>query len=72
MKEHKIGLLRTKEELVHLLAEKQRALKKAQQVSERLKMGDGLHVLTSECTKGDGPGKRRFYLYDQAECDRSA
>ena len=46
LKEHKIGLLRTKNELVKLLAKKQRALKKAQLLSERLKKGDGLHVLT--------------------------
>lgn len=48
LKNHKIGLLRTKEELVELLAQKQRALKKAQIVSERLKEGEGLHVLTVE------------------------
>jgi len=36
-KEHKIGLLRTKEELVKLLAEKQTALKQAQQLMEQLK-----------------------------------
>jgi hypothetical protein len=41
-------LLRTKEELVDLLAKKQRALKKAQIVSERLKKGEGLHVLTMD------------------------
>jgi len=46
VKEHKIGLLRTKEDLVKLLAKKQRALKRAQQLSERLKKGDGLQVLT--------------------------
>lgn len=46
MREHKIGLMRTKEELVRLLAEKQRALKRAQQLSERLKKGDGLQLLT--------------------------
>jgi hypothetical protein len=48
LKDHKIGLLRTKEDLIGLLAQKQRALKKAQIVSERLKKGEGLHVLTVE------------------------
>jgi SPP1 gp7 family putative phage head morphogenesis protein len=48
LKEHKIGLLRTKDDLVKLLAKKQRALKKAQIVSERLKKGEGLHVLTMD------------------------
>ena len=37
LKEHKIGLLRTKQELVGLLAEKQAALKHAQQLAEQLK-----------------------------------
>lgn len=37
LKEHKIGLLRTKQELVELLAEKQAALKQAQQLAEQLK-----------------------------------
>jgi len=46
LKEHKIGLLRTKDDLVHLLAQKQRALKKARQTSDRLKKGDGLQLLT--------------------------
>jgi SPP1 gp7 family putative phage head morphogenesis protein len=45
LKEHKIGLLRTKDDLVKLLAKKQRALKRAQQLSERLKKGDGLQLL---------------------------
>jgi len=48
LKEHKIGLLRTKDDLVKLLAKKQRALKKAQIVSDRLKKGEGLHVLTMD------------------------
>jgi len=46
LKEHKIGLLRTKDDLVKLLAKKQRVLKRAQQLSERLKKGDGLQLLT--------------------------
>ena len=37
LKEHKIGLLRTKQELVGLLTEKQAALKQAQQLAEQLK-----------------------------------
>ncbi len=37
LKEHKIGLLRSKYELVGLLAEKQAALKHAQQLAEQLK-----------------------------------
>jgi hypothetical protein len=37
LKDHKIGLLRTKEELVDLLAEKQAALKQAQLLAEQLK-----------------------------------
>jgi len=48
LKEHKVGLLRTKEDLVKLLAKKQRALKKAQLLSERLKKGEGLQVLTMD------------------------
>jgi uncharacterized protein YunC (DUF1805 family) len=49
LKEHKIGLLRTKEELVKLLAEKQTALKQAQQLAEQLKKvpaAGGLQDLT--------------------------
>jgi len=46
LKEHKIGLLRTKDDLVKLLAKKQQVLKRAQQLSERLKKGDGLQLLT--------------------------
>ena len=37
-----------KEELVKFLAQKQRALKKAREISERLKKGEGLHVLTMD------------------------
>jgi len=46
--EYQIGLLRTKDELAKLLAEKQRALKKAQEISERLKKGEGLLLLTAD------------------------
>jgi len=37
LKQHKIGLLRSKDELVKLLAEKQASLKQAQQLAEQLK-----------------------------------
>jgi len=46
--EYQIGLLRTKDELAKLLAEKQRTLKKAQEISERLKNGEGLQLLTAD------------------------
>ncbi|MBW2309411.1 MAG: phage head morphogenesis protein, partial [Deltaproteobacteria bacterium] len=48
LKEHKIGLLRTKDELAKLVAKKQRALQKAQEISERLKKGEGLQLLTTD------------------------
>lgn len=35
------AVLRTKDELTKLLVEKQRALKRAQEISERLKKGEG-------------------------------
>ena len=60
LKEHKIGLLRTKEELVKLLAEKQTALKQAQQLAEQLKKvpAGGLQDLTvvelKEMAKANG------------------
>jgi len=46
--DYEIGWLRTKDELAKLLAEKQRALKKAQEISERLKKGEGLQLLTAD------------------------
>jgi len=49
LKEHKIGLLRTKDDLVQLHAQKQASLKQAQQLAEQLKKiqpTGGLHDLT--------------------------
>ena len=49
LKEHKIGLLRTKDDLVQLLAQKQASLKQAQQLADQLKKippSGGLHDLT--------------------------
>ena len=49
LKQHKIGLLRTKDDLVQLLAQKQASLKQAQQLAEQLKKiqpTGGLHDLT--------------------------
>jgi len=49
LKEHKIGLLRTKDDLIQLLAQKQASLKQAQQLADQLKKippSGGLHDLT--------------------------
>ena len=49
LKEHKIGLLRTKNDLIQFLAQKQASLKQAQQLAEQLKKippSGGLHDLT--------------------------
>lgn len=49
LKEHKIGLLRTRDDLIQLLAQKQASLKQAQQPADQLKKippSGGLHDLT--------------------------
>ncbi|MGQ9795929.1 MAG: hypothetical protein ACUVR9_05830, partial [Desulfosoma sp.] len=49
LKQYKIGLLRTKDDLIQLLAQKQASLKQAQQLAEQLKKippSGGLHDLT--------------------------
>jgi len=73
LKEHKIGLLRTKDDLVKLLAEKQTAQKQARQLAEQLKKvpaAGGLQDLTVvelkemakaiflNMTKQDGGGRQ--------------